>query len=80
MGSAEQMRATSGFDAVAKASGFTAVYAEGTDFGEGRHAWNTGHLLRRQVRDADDIAYFDALIDRLVADHGADPARVFMTG
>ncbi|MFM7809490.1 MAG: prolyl oligopeptidase family serine peptidase, partial [Planctomycetota bacterium] len=67
-------------DAVAKANGFTVVYAEGTDFGEGRHAWNTGHLLRRQVRDADDIAYFDALIDRLVADHGADPARVFMTG
>jgi predicted dienelactone hydrolase len=32
------------------------------------------------VRDADDIAYFDALIDALVRDHGADPARIFMTG
>lgn len=80
MGSAAQMRATSGFDQVARANGFMAVYAEGTDFGGGRHAWNTGYLLRRQVRDADDIAYLDALIDRLVADRGADPARICMTG
>jgi polyhydroxybutyrate depolymerase len=32
------------------------------------------------VRDADDIAYFDALIDALVRDHGADPSRISMTG
>ena len=46
------------------------VYPEGTDFGNKRHAWNTGFLLRRQVRDADDIAYLDTLIDRLIAEHG----------
>jgi len=82
MGSAEGMRAGSGFDPVARANGFIAVYAEGTEYGavEGRHAWNTGHLLRRQVQDADDIAYLDQLIDRMVSDHGADPARIFMTG
>jgi poly(3-hydroxybutyrate) depolymerase len=80
MGSAERMRASSGFDAVARAEGFIAVYAQGTDFGKGWRAWNTGHLLREQVRDADDIAYFDALIDALVRDHGADRARVYMTG
>ncbi|MFM8434630.1 MAG: alpha/beta hydrolase family esterase [Planctomycetia bacterium] len=70
----------SGFDAVARAEGFMVVYAEGTSFGEGRHAWNTGFLLRRQVQDADDVAYFDTLIDRLVREHGADPSRIFMTG
>jgi poly(3-hydroxybutyrate) depolymerase len=80
MGSAEQMRMTSGFDAVARKEGFLVVYGHGTEFGEGRHAWNTGHLLRRQVRDADDIAYLDALIDAIVRDHGADPARISMTG
>jgi poly(3-hydroxybutyrate) depolymerase len=80
MGSAEVMRANAGFDAVAKASGFTVVYAEGTDFGGDRHAWNTGYLLRRQVQDADDIAYFDTLIDTLVRQYGADPARIYMTG
>ena len=80
MGSAEQMRASSGFDPVARKNGFMAVYAEGTEFNGGRRAWNTGHLLRRQVRDADDIAYFDKLIDALIAEHGADPTRIFMTG
>ena len=80
MGSAEQMRMTSGFDAVARKEGFLVVYGHGTEFGEGRNAWNTGHLLRRQVRDSDDIAYLDALIDAIVRDHGADPARIYMTG
>ncbi len=80
MGSAEVMRANSGFDAVARAEDFIVVYAEGTSFGGDRHAWNTGFLLRRQVQDADDIAYFDTLIDRLVQEHGADPSRVYLTG
>ena len=79
-GSAEVMRANSRFDPVAKANGVMVVYPEGTDFGQGRHAWNTGYLLRRQVRDADDIAYLDTLIDKLIAEHGADPERIYMTG
>jgi polyhydroxybutyrate depolymerase len=57
-----------------------AVYAEGTSFGDERHAWNTGFLMRRLLQDADDIAYFDTLIDTLVREHGADPSRVCMTG
>ena len=80
MGSADRMRQSSGFDALAKSKGFIVAYGEGTHFGGDRHGWNTGHLLRRQVKDADDIAYLDALIDTLIRDHGADPARVAMTG
>jgi poly(3-hydroxybutyrate) depolymerase len=79
-GSAEIMRANSGFDPVAKANGFMVVYGEGTDFGGNRHAWNTGFLLRRQVRDADDIAYLDTLIDKLIQEYDADPTRICMTG
>jgi poly(3-hydroxybutyrate) depolymerase len=79
-GSADVMRSNSGFDPVARSNGFMVVYPEGTDFGGNRHAWNTGFLLRRQVRDADDIAYLDTLIDKLVRDHNADPARIYMTG
>jgi poly(3-hydroxybutyrate) depolymerase len=80
MGSAELMQSTAGFESLARAEGFIAVYPEGTEFSQGKHAWNTGHLLRRQVRDADDIAFLDALINRLVAEHGADPTRIYMTG
>ena len=79
-GSASIMRASSRFDAVAKANNFMVVYAEGTSFGNNRHAWNTGFLARRQVQDADDIAYFDTLIDKLIVEHAADPSRIYMTG
>ena len=79
-GSADIMRANSGFDAVARAKGFMVVYPEGTEFVQNRHAWNTGFLLRRQVRQADDIAYLDSLIDKLISEHGADPTRIYMTG
>lgn len=80
MGSAEVMQANSGFDSVARANDFMVVYAEGTSIGPNRHAWNTGYLLRRLVQNADDIAYFDTLIDTLVREHGADPTRITMTG
>lgn len=80
MGSAARMRTGSGFDDVARAHGFMVVYGEGTEFRDGMHGWNTGFLLRRQVRDTDDIAYLDAVIDTVIRDHGADPERIFMTG
>lgn len=80
-GSADEQRRRTGFDEVAQREGFTVVYPEGTPWGRaGMHAWNTGYLQRRQVGHADDIAFLDALLDALVERHGADPARVCMTG
>jgi polyhydroxybutyrate depolymerase len=80
-GSADEQRRRTGFDEVAQREGFTVVYPEGTPWGRaGMHAWNTGYLQRRQVGHADDIAFLDTLIDALVERHGADPARVCMTG
>ncbi len=79
-GSAEAQRERSGFDELAVLEGFTVVYPEGTEWAPGRHAWNTGFLMRRQVGQANDIAYLDALIDLLIRDHGADPRKIFMTG
>ena len=79
-GSAQEQRERTGFDEVALREGFMVVYPEGTPWGRSFHAWNTGYLQRRQVGDADDIAYLDALIDLLIAEHGADPRRIFMTG
>jgi polyhydroxybutyrate depolymerase len=79
-GSAGQQRERTGFDAVALREGFTVVYPEGTALTMGGHAWNTGYLLRRQVGEADDIAYFDALIDLLIRQYQVDPKRVYMTG
>ncbi len=79
-GSAAAPRERSGFDALAQREGFMVVYPQGTSWGQGRHAWNTGYLMRRQVGRADDVAFLDALIDRLISQYGADPKRVYMTG
>ena len=80
MGSAEAQRERTDFDRLAVTEGFTVVYAQGTELVPGRHAWNTGFLMRRQVGLANDIAYLDTLIDLLIRDHSADPRRIFMTG
>jgi polyhydroxybutyrate depolymerase len=79
-GSAEEMRKKTGFDTIAVAENFSVIYAEGTTWGRGFHAWNTGYLQRQQVGNADDIGYFDTLIDLLVKDHHIDPQRIYMTG
>lgn len=79
-GSADAQRERSGFDRLAVAEGFTVVYPEGTEWAPGRHAWNTGYLMRRQVGQSNDIAYLDAVIDILIRDHSADPRRIYMTG
>lgn len=45
--------------------------------------WNDGRdapLLREQREQIDDVGFFRALMDALVAQHGADPARIYATG
>lgn len=79
-GNAAMQRSRTRFDKVASAHDFMVAYAEGSEFRPGMHAWNTGYLMRRQVQDVDDIAYFDTLIAKLISDHRADPKRIFMTG
>ena len=79
-GSAEGAIELTKFDELAHKEGFIAVYAQGSEFRRGMHAWNTGYLLRNQVKKADDIAYLDGLIDKLILKHGADPDRIYMSG
>lgn len=80
MGSGDLMQRTTGFGAVARREGFTVAYPDGTEYTEGQRAWNTGYLLRRQVREADDVVFLDALMDRLVAEGAVDPKRVYLVG
>jgi polyhydroxybutyrate depolymerase len=79
-GNAEIQRKRTGFDEVAKKEKFTVIYAEGTSWRPGLHAWNTGYLLRRQVGEANDLDYFDTLLDLLIKDYRIDPQNIFMTG
>lgn len=80
-GSARAQQDRTGFDQLARRDGFTVVYPEGAEYGNrGFHAWNTGYLMRNQVGASDDVAFLDALIERLIQQHGADPRRIYMTG
>jgi polyhydroxybutyrate depolymerase len=66
------------FDLLAEANGFIAVYPQGY---EGH--WNDCRVkgpFAAKIENVDDVGFLHALVDRLVENHGADPARVYVTG
>ena len=69
LGSGAAMQRKTRFDALARRDGFVVAYPDGT-----ARRWN----LRAQ--GVDDVAYLTALIDALVADGRADPARIYLAG
>lgn len=78
--SGPQVRAVYGyrFDLLADRYGFLPVYPTGFD-----NHWNDcrdAADYQANVQDVDDIAFFRAMVDYLVAHHGADRARVLVTG
>ncbi len=60
-----------GFNEIGDREGFIAVYPQGVDFG-----WNDG----RVDRGVDDVQFFRALLDDLVARKDADPSRIYLVG
>ena len=88
-GTAEIAVAQTGWDRRGPEAGFIAVFPEGTardpsrapEFRRNPQTWNDGSGRGHVARDAvDDVGFLAALIDRLVADHPADPSAVFLTG
>jgi len=80
MGTGEQAREAYGydFDLLADRQGFIAVYPQGY---EGH--WNDCKVkgpYSAKTENIDDVGFLHALVDRLVKDHDADPARVYVTG
>ena len=80
MGTGKQARVAYGydFDLLADQHGFIAVYPQGY---EGH--WNDCKVMgpyAAKREDIDDVGFLHALVDRLVKDHNADRARVYVTG
>lgn len=67
----EGSRKQTEFDALADREGFVVAYPDARN-----SFWNV--LTTR--RDADDILFITGLIDHMVATHGVDPTRVYLTG
>lgn len=81
-GNGAQIQRDSGLDATARDHGFLAIYPDGSGRRAGRLlTWNAGDCCAYAQREnVDDVGFLLALIDRAVAMHGADPARVYLTG
>lgn len=80
MGTGKQAREMFGydFDRLADQQGLIAVYPQGY---EGH--WNDCKVrgpYSAKRENIDDVGFLRALVDRLVKDHNADPARVYVTG
>ena len=67
------MESTTGFDEKGAQAGFVVVYPQGIN-----KSWNAGRCCGHNSND--DVGFIRDLIDRLVADGGVDPRRVFVTG
>lgn len=80
-GSAESMIRMTRIVPLARRNGFIAVFPQGLGRRDGAGTWNAGGCCAYAAREnVDDIAFLNALIDRLIDQHNADPARVYLTG
>ncbi len=77
--SAQGVRRTSGFTALAEKHGFVAAYPQGTRDAKGNTFFNVGYSFH-EVEKVDDVRFARALSARLVRDLGLDPDAVFSTG
>jgi polyhydroxybutyrate depolymerase len=80
MGTSAQARQVYGydFDLLAETNGFVAVYPQGY-----QGHWNDSRVkgpFAAKIENVDDVGFLHVLVDRLVRDHGADRAHVYVTG
>lgn len=85
LGSGPQFEADTGFDGLAQANGFIAVYPDGTPIraGSDHLVWNAGGccgIADAAHEDVDDVGFVVALVHHLEAVYDIDPRRVFLTG
>jgi polyhydroxybutyrate depolymerase len=77
-GTGPGFRDVTGFNVIAEANGFLAVYPEGEG---GDRSWNAGGCCAgAQVTDLEDVAFIRQIISDLKAIVNVDPKRIFATG
>ncbi len=73
--------ARTGIVASAEQHGFVAVFPNGSGRTRRLLTWNAGTCCAYAVEQAvDDVAFVARLLDELVARHGVDPERIYLTG
>ena len=74
-GNAASTEKSFGFDKIADIKKFIVVYPEGLNKG-----WNDGRKDGKLQHTADDVAFVSQLIDKLIKEENADPARIYAAG
>ena len=78
-----QFQRSSGFDGIAEANGFLAVFPDGVGVGptETTRTWNGGICCGPAARDdVDDVGFISLLIGDITARYDVDPGRVVAAG
>lgn len=81
-GNAANAEDMTGFTEKARKEGFIVVYPEGSSRFRGKLlTWNAGHCCGYAMqRRVNDVAFINALLDRLIQDYPVDPKRIYATG
>ena len=82
-GSSERIERMSGMTDVAGPDGFVVAYPQGTALGSRvpGFAWNAGACCGTPAAEQrEDVAFIEALIEKLVADNSVDPTRIYLAG
>ncbi|MGJ8661231.1 MAG: alpha/beta hydrolase family esterase, partial [Bacteroidota bacterium] len=66
-----------GFSLIADTARIIAIYPDGLQNAGGQTAWNNGTLLSSS---ADDITFFNKMMDEMILNQNANPARIYVTG
>lgn len=66
-----------GFNQMADTARFIAVYPQGMQNAFSQNSWNNGAFLSST---ADDISFFNQMIDSMILSYNADPTRIYVSG
>ncbi len=77
LGGNGQQMTFGGFNLIADTARVIAIYPDGLTNGFGQTAWNNGTLASSS---ADDITFFNKMMDVMIATQNVNPARIYVTG
>jgi polyhydroxybutyrate depolymerase len=75
-GNAQQMT-LAGFSLIADTARIIAIYPDGLTNAASQNSWNNGTLLSSS---ADDVGFFNKMMDLMITNQNANPARIYVTG
>ncbi|TNE74041.1 MAG: T9SS type A sorting domain-containing protein [Bacteroidetes bacterium] len=77
IGDNAQNIANIGYNVMADTARFIVIYPQGELNGLGQTSWNNGTIISSS---ADDLSFFNAMMNLMINDYNADPSRIYVSG